>query len=241
LKARFIRRRIKSGTVFSIIGILLIFGTVGMIYFWETVGREKYLYKEVVVLSQNVEANTQVTHEMLTLLKINPSNFIDGAIVKKEDVAGRYSSQFIAKNSQVCIAYFKDSAEEDIKEYLYIFSIPQDWLITFPNSLRKGDIIYFYPVLAEAQKEGQDNTFNNLDNLKIIEKTKIIENEVAYLKDSGNREVVDTDDNASKPRYDASSNISSIEILTDYENLLCLHKLAGIGYKFIILYKDKGQ
>jgi len=241
LKARFIRRRIKSGTVFSIIGILLIFATVGMIYFWETAGREKYLYKEVVVLNQNVEANTQVTQEMLALQKINPSNFIDGAIVKKEDATGRYSSQFIAQNSQICLAYFKDSAEEAIKEDFYIFSIPQDWLMTFPNSLRKGDIIYFYPVLAETQKEGQDSTFNNLDNLKIIDKTNMIESEVAYLKDSGNREVVDTDDSAGKPRYDASANISSIEILTDYENVSRLQELAASGYKFIILYKDKGK
>lgn len=241
MKARFIRRRIKSGTVFSIIGILLIFATVGAIYFWETAGREKYLYKEVVVLNQNVEENTQVTQEMLTLLKINPLNFIDGAIVKKEDAAGRYSSQFIAKNSQVCLAYFKDSAEEAIKEDLYIFSIPQDWLITFPSSLRKGDIIYFYPVLQEDQKEGQDNTFKNMDNLKIIDKSQMVQSEVAYLKDSGNREVADTDESASKPRYDASSNISSIEILTDYENVSRLQELAANGYKFIILYKDKGQ
>jgi len=241
LKGHFIRRRIKSGTVFSIIGILLMLATVAIIYFWETSGREKYLYKEVVVLNQNVEENTQITQEMLGLAKINPANFIEGAVVKKEDVSGKYLSQFIAKNSQISLAYFKDSAEELVKEDFYIFSIPQDWIITFPNSLRKGDIIYFYPLKIEEDKELQDKSFNDTDKQNATEKSSLIESEIAYLKDSGNREVVDTDDSDSKPRYDGSANISSIEIITNYEDVWALQALAGSGYKFIILYKDKNN
>lgn len=237
MKGHFIRRRIKSGTVFSIIGILLMLATIAMIYFWETSGREKYLYKEVVVLNQNVEENTQVTPEMLDLAKINPANFIEGAVVKKEDVNGKYSAQFIVKNSQVCLVYFKDSAEELIKEDFYIFSIPTDWIVTFPNSLRKGDIIYFYPVKIEVEKEEQGKTINNIDNLKITDKSDLLESEVAYLKDSGNREVIDTGENGQKPRYDASANISSIEIITNYEDVSHLQGLVDSGYKFIILYK----
>ena len=241
MKGHFIRRRIKSGTVFSIIGILLMLATVAIIYFWETSGREKYLYKEVVVLNQNVEENTQITQEMLGLAKINPANFIEGAVVKKEDVSGKYLSQFIAKNSQISLAYFKDSAEELVKEDFYIFSIPQDWIITFPNSLRKGDIIYFYPLKIEEDKELQDKSFNDTDKQNATEKSSLIESEIAYLKDSGNREVVDTDDSDSKPRYDGSANISSIEIITNYEDVWALQALAGSGYKFIILYKDKNN
>jgi hypothetical protein len=237
LKGRFIRRRIKSGTVFSTIGILLMLATVAMIYFWETSGREKYLYKEVLVLNQNVEENTQIAPEMLEIAKINPDDFIEGAVVEKEVVAGKYSAQFIAKNSQISPAYLKDSAEEVIKEDFYIFSIPPDWIITFPNSLRRGDIIYFYPVKTDIEEEAQGKTINNIDNLKKLEKSNLPESEVAYLKDSGNREVVDTDDSATKPRYDGSANISNIEIITNYEDVSKLQDLAESGYKFIILYK----
>ena len=211
--------------------------TVAMIYFWETSGREKYLYKEVVVLNQNVEENTRIAPEMLTLAKINPDDFIEGAVVKKEVVAGKYSAQFIAKNSQISLAYLKDSAEEVIKEDFYIFSIPPDWVITFPNSLRRGDIIYFYPVKIDIEEVEQGKTINNIDNLKITQKSNLLESEVAYLKDSGNREVVDTDDSANKPRYDGSANISNIEIITNYEDVSRLQDLADSGYKFIILYK----
>jgi hypothetical protein len=237
LKERFIRRRIKSGTVFSIIGLLLMLATVAMIYFWETSGREKYLYKEVLVLNQNIEENTRISPEMLEIAKINPDDFIEGAVVKKQDVSGKYSVQFLAKNSQICLSYFKDSAEEIIKEDFYIFSIPPDWIITFPNSLRRGDIIYFYPVKADIEKEEQTKTINNIDNLKKLDKSNLAQSEVAYLKDSGNREVVDTDDNGNKPRYDGSANISSIEIITNYEEVSHLQSLADSGYKFIIFYE----
>jgi hypothetical protein len=237
LKGRFIRRRIKSGTVFSIIGLLLMLATVAMIYFWETSGREKYLYKEVVVLNQNIEENTRIAPEMLEIAKINPDDFIEGAVVKKQDVSGKYSVQFLAKNSQICLSYFKDSAEEIIKEDFYIFSIPPDWIITFPNSLRRGDIIYFYPVKTDIEKEEQAKTINNIDNLKKLDKSNLAQSEVAYLKDSGNREVVDTDDNGNKPRYDGSANISSIEIITNYEEVSHLQSLVDSGYKFIIFYE----
>ena len=234
MKGHFIRRRIKSGTVFSIIGILLMLATIAMIYFWETSGREKYLYKEVVVLNQNVEENTQVTPEMLDLAKINPANFIEGAVVKKEDVNGKYSAQFIAKNSQVCLVYFKDSAEELIKEDFYIFSIPQDWIITFPNSLRRGDTIYFYPVKMASEKGEDSKSFNSQGSIKVIKESDLVKSEVAYLKDSGNREVVNT---VGEDRYDASANISSIEIITNYEDVFYLEGLAESSWKFIILYK----
>jgi hypothetical protein len=237
LKGRFIRRRIKSGTVFSIIGLLLMLAMIAMIYFWETSGREKYLYKEVVVLNQNIEKNTRITPEMLEIAKINPDDFIEGAVVKKQDVSGKYSVQFLVKNSQICLSYFKDSAEEIIKEDFYIFSIPPDWIITFPNSLRRGDIIYFYPVKTEIEKDEQTKIINNIDNLKKLDKSNLAQSEVAYLKDSGNREVVDTDDNGNKPRYDGSANISSIEIITNYEDVSHLQSLADSGYKFIIFYE----
>ena len=240
MKGRFVSRRIKSGAVFSIIGILLMLSTIAMIYFWETTGREKFLYKEVVILNQSVEANVSITPEMLGLAKINPDNFIEGAIVKKDEVAGKYSAHFIAKNSQLSLAYFKDSTEEIKKEALYIFSIPVDWIITFPNSLRRGDMIYFYPVKTATEKVEESKSFGNLDNLKITDKSNLLESEVAYLKDSGNREVVDTVNKAgtaNKDRYDASANISNIEIITNYEDVSYLQSLAEGGYKFIILYK----
>lgn len=208
--------------------------TMAMIYFWETRGREQFLYSSVVVLNQSVEANVSIKSSMLGLIKINPNTLIEGAIVQKEKIIGKYSAHYIPKNSQLAPAYFKDDTTDIKKEDQYIFAIPTDWIITFPNSLRRGDMIYFYPVKIVDKNEQQNKSFNNLDNIKITSQSDLLKSKVAYLKDSGNREVVNT---PGEDRYDGSANIASIEIVTNYEGVSYLQNLAESNWKFIILYK----
>jgi len=234
LKGHFIRRKVKSGVVFSILGIILMLATLAMIYFWETSGRERFLYSEVVILNQSVEADTPIKSDMLDLIKINPDNFMEGAIVDRDEVIGKYSAHYIPKYSQLALAYFKDDSTDTKKEDLYIFTIPADWIITFPNSLRRGDTIYFYPVKMASEKGEESKSFNSPGSIKVTKESSLVKSEVAYLKDSGNREVVNT---AGEDRYDASANISSIEIITNYEDVSYLEGLAGSSWKFIILYK----
>jgi len=234
LKGHLIRRKVKSGAVFSILGIILMLATLAMIYFWETKGREQFLYNEVVILNKSVEANTPITSDMLDLIKINPENFMEDAIVDKDEVIGKYSAHYIPKYSQLALVYFKDDSTDTKKEDLYIFTIPSDWIITFPNSLRRGDTIYFYPVKMASEKGEESKSFNSPGSIKVTKESGLVKSEVAYLKDSGNREVVNT---AGEDRYDASANISSIEIITNYEDVSYLESLADSNWKFIILYK----
>jgi len=234
LKGYFIRRKVKSGAVFSILGVILMLATLAMIYFWETSGREKFLYTEVVVLNQSVEAGSAIEPGMLDLVKVNPDNLIEGAVVDKDEVTGKYSAHYIPKYSQLALAYFKDESIGTIKEDQYIFTIPSDWIITFPSSLRRGDTIYFYPVKVTSEKGEEGRPINSLSSTKVIKESDLIKSEVAYLKDSGNREVVNT---VGEDRYDASANISSIEIITSYEDMSYLENLAGSSWKFILLYK----
>jgi len=234
LKGYFIRRKIKSGVVFSILGVILMLATLAIIYFWETSGRERFLYTEVVVLNQSVEAGTAIEPGMLDIVKVNPDNLIEGAVVDKDEVTGKYSAHYIPKYSQLALAYFKDESIGTIKEDQYIFTIPTDWIVTFPSSLRRGDTIYFYPVKVASEKGEESKSFNSPGSVKVIKESNLIKSEVAYLKDSGNREVVNT---VGEDRYDASANISSIEIITSYEDMSYLENLAGSSWKFILLYK----
>jgi len=208
--------------------------TLAMIYFWETTGRERFLYTEVVVLNQSIESGTTVEDYMIELIKINPDNLMEGALVKKDEVIGRNSAHFIPKYSQLSLAYFKDESV-GIKKEEYIFTVPSEWIITFPSSLRRGDTIYFYPVKVETENKEKSRSFNNTSSAKVTGEEELVKSEVAYLKDSGNREIVDTE---GEDRYDASANISSIEIITGYEDISYLENLAESGWKFIILYKD---
>jgi len=234
LKGQFLRRRIKSGIVFSILGIILMLTTLAMIYLWEAKGREHFLYSEVLVLNQSVEADVPITSDMLDLAKIKPDNFMEGAIATKDEVTGKYSAHYIPKYSQLSLAYFKDDITGVKKEGKYIFTIPADWILTFPNSLRRGDTIYFYPVKIAIVEGEESKTFSSPGSIKITKESDLVKSEVAYLKDSGNREVVDT---VGKERYDASANIASIEIITNWKDVSYLKGLADSGWKFIILYK----
>lgn len=208
--------------------------SLAAVYWWEAKGREQFLYSKVVVLNQSVEANTLITSDMLDLIKVNPGNFMEGAIVEKKEAVGKSSAHYIPKYSQLTLEYFIDEDVEAQKEDKYIFSIPADWIITFPNSLRRGDTIYFYPVKILKEKSEENSFYTNSDNIKTSEDSDIVKSKVAYLKDSGNREVVST---AGEARYDASANISSIEIIVDFKDISYLQSLADRNWKFMILYK----
>lgn len=212
--------------------------SITTVYYWETKGRDKFLYGEVLVLNQSVEAFTTITEDMLDFIKIDPGNFIEGAVVDKNEVIGKSAMHYIPKYSQLALAYFIGEKVEAAKEDQYIFTIPPDWIITFPNSLRRGDEIYFYPVkIPEVNKEGEDKniSFNTSKSIKISREENMIKGEVAYLKDSGNREVVTV---AGEDRDDASANIASIEVIANYEDISYLQGLVDENWKFIILFKE---
>ena len=227
-----ITRRKKGTLIFAILGIVLMLASIITIYWWETTGRVQFLYSEVLVLNQSVEANTAITEDMLDLVKIDSGNFIEGAVVDKEKVIGKITAHYIPKYSQLNLAYFIGEKVEAAKEDQYIFTIPPDWYLTFPNSLRRGDIIYFYPV--KNLKLNENISSNTSESKKIFMEEDMIKGEIAYLKDSGNREVVDI---KGEKRYDGSANIASIEIITNWEDFSYLQGLVGENYKFIILYK----
>jgi hypothetical protein len=237
LRGQFFSRR-KSGVVFSILGILLILVALAAVYFWEARGREYFLYREVVVTNQGIEANAIVTPDMLDIKKISPDNFMEGAVVDKNEVEGKYSTHYIPKYSQLSLAYFKDNILDTEEEDYYIFTVPAEWIITFPGSLRRGDTVYFYPVKIAGNQGEQAKSTGNLQSIKNTKERGLVKCRVAYLKDSGNREVVDTE---GLKRHDGSANIVSIEIITGYEDMVYLEGLAESSFKFIVLYKSSAN
>ena len=225
-------RRKRAPLIFAILGIVLMLSSVTAMFWWETKGRSLFLYKEVLVLNQSVEAGMTITEDMVSFIRVDPFNFIEGALVSKEKVLGKITYHYIPKYSQLNLAYFIGEKVKAAKEDQYIFTIPPDWYLTFPNSLRRGDIIYFYPV--KNLKLNENISSNTSESKKIFMEEDMIKGEIAYLKDSGNREVVDI---KGEKRYDGSANIASIEIITNWEDFSYLQGLVGENYKFIILYK----
>ncbi len=235
-------RRFKLSKFFSVLGIILILAAVASVYYWETSGRQHFLYSEVIVLSHSVEEGTTITTDMLDSLNIDKASIIEEAITDKDEIIGKKTSHYIPGHSQLNLAYFADE-EKVLSQNEYIFTVPEGWIITIPYSLRRGDIIYFYPVkMPDEAGDKKDLTRtavygskkDNSDHANYSEDF-ILESKVAYLKDSGNREIVTI---SAEDRYDGSSKIATLEIIATLEDVSYLKDLADINYKFIILYKD---
>ena len=88
-----------------------------------------------------------------------------------------------------------------------LMSLPSDWLLSFPQTLRRGDKV---------------NIYNGT--------VKLMEAVTAHVKDSGGQEVLSQD----SQRMEASSALSHIEIIGSEEDLVELSKLASEGAKFTL-------
>jgi len=243
LNTKFKYRRFKASKIMAVLAVVLILAAISLVYFWETRGREHFLYREVTVMASSVEAGTIITADMLDVKSIDKGTIIEGAIVDKSSIIGKKAAHFIPGYSQLSQTYFEDE-NIVLKTDEYIFTIPEDWIITIPNSLRSGDIIYFYPVKIPDEKDESKETDGGTRNRSkedisgIPEEGRedyILESVVAYLKDSSNREVVTISE---EERYDGSSKIASLEIIAELEDISYLKDLAENNYRFIILYKD---
>ena len=91
----------------------------------------------------------------------------------------------------------------------YVLSIPNQWLLSYPQTLRRGDTVRFY-----------------------CEGEIVLSAVVAYARDSSNQEVVSADDE----RLKASAPVSLVEVIVDEEKALKLGKLGEEGKKFVLLY-----
>lgn len=210
----------------GLLGIILL-AVIGCgIFYWETYGREALIYKDVIVLRDDVNMNVEINKDMLVSVKRDQKSLIDGAITDVYDIIGMESKHFIPKNAQLIKSYF-DAPELVLNKDEFIFSIPNDWIKSYPSSLRRKDVVYLYPIDVRKQSIEDFNFDRNLNEAicKVV---------VAYVKDSANREVQTVgEDN----RFDGSSNISSIEIIITMQQMNLLKECRSKGYEFIILYK----
>lgn len=234
--------RSKVNKIFSVLGIIFILAALASVYYWESRGRKHFLYSEVVVLNQSVKEGDIITADMLESINVDAGSIMEGAITGKDEAIGKKAGHYIPGYSQLSPVYFLDE-EKVTDQNAYIFTVPDNWIITIPNSLRKGDGIYFYPVKTLDEKDSNDNqtettqysSKKDFSDYQTDSEGGILESRVAYLKDSGNREIVTI---SSEERYDGSSKIATLEIMATLEDISYLKDLADDDYKFIILYKD---
>jgi hypothetical protein len=242
--------------VLPIIGMLLFVVLFGTILFWETYGREKFLYKDIVVLKHDIRRGVVINENMLTTEKIEATKINKETIIDINEVKGKVTRHFIPSTSPLHPLYFEDTSiltEKGTK----IVKIPNEWVASVPDSLRRYDKISIYAVKDIQNKEIQYNLngTQNIENKQVnynlsgtisthkageinasmLPGNIILNTVAAYVKDTNNREVTSTDND----RLNGTGKIGSVEIYLKPEQLKILEDSFEIGNKFIILYSEE--
>ncbi len=194
----------------KVIGLALIFVSLATLGFWELWGRENMTYEEILVFSNDVAKGTVITADMIKTKRVEDPD--ENAMRTKdwEGIVGLEAIQYVPKGTALYEEFFQDQAfSVGDEKGQYILSIPNEWLKSYPQTLRRGDKVYFYC-------DGEIVTWAL----------------VAYAKDSSNQEVNDLDDE----RLNATATVSLVEIIVDEEKALSLGRLADEGKRFVLLY-----
>lgn len=215
------------------LGILFILLMFAGFFSWEFYFKDTLMYEDVVVLTTEKAKGEIITAEEVTTKSVQLDAF-SNAIKNPELVVGKATLVDITPDIPLSENYFGD-IETTVLKGQFVFAVPSDWIYGVPQSLRATDEVFFYEVKPDQK----------LDNVTIIDENKVSEIEkmdeyefvlstrVMYVKDSGNREVV----NVNETREDASGTIHTIEIVVDVEDLQLLESKYRNGSKFIIMYR----
>jgi len=192
------------------LGLFLIIVSILLFVFWEARGRTLITTEEMLILNENIEEQQVINENMFDVRNVV---WASNEALKPDDISeilGKVATQFVHKEAPLFLEYFEKTAlipNENRSEY--IMAIPNDWLLSYPQSLRRGDTAYLYC------------------NGKLI-----IKSVVAHTKDCSNKEVVSEDAN----RLEGSSNISLVEVILNKSQAAKLAEIANEGNRFVIMY-----
>lgn len=191
----------------SVIGIALIIVAILFFIFWESYGREYLMYPEVLVVDSDLNRGDIIEPQDLKKVRMDRA---DGAIDNAGVFEGKLAGQYIKAGEPIYSEYLIDQDMiTDGGDGKYIFSLSEDWLSSYPQSLRRGDMAYIYSggeFLTSAK--------------------------VAFVKDNDNREVTSSD----KERLGASASVSAIEVIVDDNQAALITSVAESDRKLVVLY-----
>lgn len=247
------------------LGIFTSLFTIGFIFFYDFYLKERIDSVEVVVVKtgQEIARAEQLTQADLVIERRPKKSLIEDVVLAEEfeKVIGKDSSQTILGNSMLShkmIDY--DGIVPDSSKGEAIRPITNEMIFAQPGSLRRKDVIDIYlvnedgktvsiPQQERVTEEGDSETETDSETSSEEESTSAtatIQSEaflkgvpVVYVKDSGNKEVVSSEEENSKDkRLNATSNISDIEVImneVDFNKLM--NEVLRNGSKLYITYQ----
>lgn len=245
--------------ILPMLGIFLMVVFLGAVWFWESYGREMYVYSQVIVASEDIKEGTPITQDMIAYEKIETTKIIKGDVTDPNAIIGKVARHFIPKLAQMHDAYVIAPDLMTDKDH-FITPIPKEWIKAIPNTLRRGDTAYICFVNSNLfvdqnanikstetdqpiTRDSQGNIIQSVSPAQVqamdtIPDAPEIKTVIAYVKDSANREVVTLSD---KDRYDGSAAISELDLnLTDQEFQTIKDEITK-GSRLIIKYKENEE
>lgn len=211
-----------------IIGVVCI-APAAMLFYNDYMSADRQVtYVNTVVLNNTINETDIIEPSDLSVISKDYREVegIPNIITNPEDIIGKAATQKILKNTPLVEEFFEES-KFSLANGEVIVTIPNDWIIEFPQSIRRGDTVHFYAVQT-------DDANMLFDSSKNLSKGKFVQSAVVmYSKDSNAREVVNT---GSVDRYVNSSVISEISVKLSESDLFNLEKYIRDGYKFVIGY-----
>lgn len=195
----------------KVIGMVIILATLISLGVWELWGRENLMYDRVLVLSSDMEKGQVVEKENLREKRVENANSQAIKSLDYKSLLGKETAHFIPKNTELFEEYFQEE-EFNIegKGDKMVFPIPKEWLLAYPDTIRRGDRALFYY------------------------KGKILCNcYVIHVRDGSNQEVNYSDHG----RLKSDSKAVSIEVVVDFQTLEKMKDITKDGEKLILLYQ----
>ncbi|MFV0518358.1 MAG: SAF domain-containing protein [Aminipila sp.] len=223
-------RKVHKERLIGATGILLIILATTIFFGWENFGREAFTYEAVIVFKDDIQKGTIIDKSQLAQLNVEKSSLIKNAITDPDKIIGKRSNTFIPRGGQLCKEFFSDP-ELVTGDGNNILSIPMEWIYSYPQTLRRGDLVHFYAIeksLTENSEYGDVAV-----GIEVGSESPLISAKIAYVKDSSNREVIDVTAN----RMDGSAAVSGIEIVISEDKYKELKSAVEMGQIFIVMYE----
>lgn len=203
--------------------LLLLIGGISFIFIFEFYLKDKVNTVPVLIASADIQFKETLTAENLSITNVRRSEVVNGAYLKIDELRltemfGKLAAIDIQRGTQIypaLIDHFNLLPNEAEGEF--IAPIPDQWIFAVPGSLRRSYFADFHAISDQSRKIGP-----------ILTDVRVV-----YTKDSSNREV----QNLQESEYDATANISNVEIIATAEMLSTLSEYVDRGYKLYITYK----
>ncbi|GLO68278.1 MULTISPECIES: SAF domain-containing protein [Oceanobacillus] len=220
-----------------ILSIIIIIAGFAIVIGFDTV-KGKINQTEVVVANTQISFKDEIKEEHLVVESVPTDQVLEQSFTPEEaeQIIGSYAAIDIPKGQQIHITLL-DSFDliPNKADGEFIAAIPEEWLFTVPQSLRKSYLADFYIIptdekkMVESMSSGEQEQFITNDRIPILQNIRI-----SSVKNSSNSEVetVVTEENTES----TTGTISNMEIIANDDILNVLRAATGQGYQLYVVY-----